>query len=422
MFPLYIDPGTGSMLFSIVIGATATAYFLVRAMWIKAKVFISGGRIKQGASHNHVIYAEDKRYYDVFLPVIEIFEDQGIELLYLTSSEDDPVFERDWNYIKPEYIGTGNKAYARLNILSAKNLLTTTPGLDVYQWKRSKGINRYIYVPHYTTDFLTHTMFDLDYFDAILLTGDFQGNDIRKIEKLRSLREKELITVGCTYLDVSMKKIERIDAVKEKPYTVLVAPSWGSSALLSRYGEKLLDPLVETGYWIIVRPHPQSVISEQSMLEKLKRRYAETPRLQWDFERENIYSLAKADIMISDFSGVNFDFMFLCNKPVVYVNFEFDSRPKDAHFLPNEKIWLFEILKKAGIELREKDFSSIGEILKQASDSAELAEARQKARNEAWRYPGDAGKRIADFMLENGGVMEAPVDKADNAKYTGEVS
>jgi hypothetical protein len=33
------------MLFSILIGA-ATAYFLVRALIIKAKVFFSGGRVK----------------------------------------------------------------------------------------------------------------------------------------------------------------------------------------------------------------------------------------------------------------------------------------------------------------------------------------------------------------------------------------
>lgn len=35
---LYIDPGTGSMLFSILIGATATLYFLARGSSIKTKV------------------------------------------------------------------------------------------------------------------------------------------------------------------------------------------------------------------------------------------------------------------------------------------------------------------------------------------------------------------------------------------------
>lgn len=410
LFPLYIDPGTGSMLFSIVIGATATVYFIFRALWIKFKVFISGGRVKQGPSHRFVIYGEDKRYYDVFLPVIEVFEKRGEELLYLTSSEDDPIFKTNWKFIKPECIGEGNKAYARLNILSAEYLLTTTPGLDIYQWRRTKGVRKYIYVPHYVTEFLTHTMFDLDYFDTIMLTGDYQGRDVRKLEKIRGLPEKELITVGCTYLDEAHEKIAKLETTKNKPFTVVVAPSWGASSLLALYGERLLTPLVDTGYQIIVRPHPQSKISEPKLLEDLKKRYDDVENIEWDFERENIHSLSRADIMISDFSGVNFDFMFLYNKPVMYMNFDFDPRPKDAHFLPEEKIWQFEVLKNAGIELQEKDFSSIGEILKQASDSEELTSARWNAKSEAWMYPGEAGIRIAAYLLN----LYAPPDSSNS--------
>jgi predicted lysophospholipase L1 biosynthesis ABC-type transport system permease subunit len=39
LYPLYIDPGTGSMLFSILIGAAATVFFVFRALLIKAKIF-----------------------------------------------------------------------------------------------------------------------------------------------------------------------------------------------------------------------------------------------------------------------------------------------------------------------------------------------------------------------------------------------
>ena len=39
---LYIDPGTGSMLFSILIGATATLYFLARAAVLKLKFLFTG--------------------------------------------------------------------------------------------------------------------------------------------------------------------------------------------------------------------------------------------------------------------------------------------------------------------------------------------------------------------------------------------
>ncbi|GHV79756.1 CDP-glycerol glycerophosphotransferase [Spirochaetia bacterium] len=326
---LYIDPGTGSMLFSILIGAAATLYFLARAVLIKAKVFFSGGRAASsaGITHPYVIYSESKQYWNVFKPVLDEFEKRQTELLYLTSSEDDPVFEADYQFIKAEFIGEGNKAFAHLNMLQAEVVLMTTPSLDVYQLKRSKMVKHYSHILHMPNDATTYRLFGLDYFDSILLTGEYQAKDIRTLEKQRDLPEKQLVTVGCTYLDVYAEKIKQIPRETDRHFTVLVSPSWGDSALLKLYGEKLLDPLVKTGWRIIVRPHPQSKKSEAAMLETLTAKYRDTSNLEWDYERDNIYSLVKADIMISDFSGIIFDYTFLCDKPIIYVKQKIDLRP-----------------------------------------------------------------------------------------------
>jgi len=396
---LYIDPGTGSALFSILIGAAATIYFLGRALLIKLKVIFSGGKPAAALEHPYVIYCEDKRYWNVFKPVLDEFESQKTGLLYLTSSQDDPVFDNSWNFIKAEYIGEGNRAFARLNLLRAGICLMTTPGLDVYQLKRSKGVKHYSHIFHSTSDSTMYRLFGIDYFDSILLTGDYQAEDIRTLERQRNIPEKKLITVGCTYLDVFAQKIKDLPAEKEHPFTVLVSPSWGPSALLTRYGDKLLDPLCASGWRIIIRPHPQSKKSEAAMLEYLHARYKESKNIEWDYERENIYSLKKADIMISDFSGIIFDYMFLCDKPVIYVNQDFDLRPYDADDIDHE-LWQFKTIRETGIELREEHFTRITEIIKNAGDSESLANARKKARETAWQYPGEAGKRTFNFMKE----------------------
>jgi len=399
---LYIDPGTGSALFSILIGAAATLFFLSRAVIIKLKVVLSGGKAAKAAasSNPYVIYCEGKQYWNVFKPVLEEFEQRKINILYLTSAEDDPVFESSWYFVKAEFIGEGNKAFARLNLLQADFCLMTTPGLDVYQLKRSKMTGHYSHVVHMPTDATTYRLFGLDYFDSILLTGDYQAIDLRTLESQRNIPKKQFVTVGCSYLDEYAKKIKDLPKEENHPFTVLVSPSWGPSALLSRYGEKLLDPLVNTGYRIIVRPHPQSKKSEASVLEKLISRYGEN--ISWDYESDNIYSLSKADIMISDFSGIVFDYTFLMDKPVIYVKQGMDIRAYDADDLGEnavDKLWLFRTLKEIGIELKEEQFSAIGEVIKNASDSEILKEARNKARQEAWQFPGEAGKRIADFMI-----------------------
>jgi hypothetical protein len=270
------------MLFSILLGAAATLYFLARAVIIKAKVLFTGGRaaVNTGLSHPYVIYSEGKQYWNVFKPVLDEFEKREINLLYLTSHEDDPVFSHGYHFIQSEFIGEGNRAFARLNLLSAGVVLMTTPGLDVYQLKRSKTVRHYAHILHAPSDAAMYRMFGIDYFDSILLTGDYQAKDIQALEKLRGLPEKQLVTVGCTYLDVYAERIRQIPREENHPFTVLVSPSWGPSALLSKYGNKLLDPLVKTGWRIIVRPHPQSKKSEAQVLDSLTEKYKSSANVQ----------------------------------------------------------------------------------------------------------------------------------------------
>ena len=402
-YPLYIDPGTGSALFSILIGAATTIYFLGRALIIRLKAVISVGKVSKSAviENPYVIYNEGSQYSNVFKPVLDEFEARGENIFYLSSDKNDPLLNEPYNFVRREFIGEENKAFLRLNTLKANVVLMTTPGLDVYQLKRSKAVKHYAHILHAPGDAVMYRLFGIDYFDSILLTGDYQANDIRILEEQRNLKAKKLVTVGCTYLDVFAEKIKQIPK-EEHPFTVLVSPSWGPSAILSRFGEKLLDPLVRTDFRIIVRPHPQSKKSESDILEKLKIKYKDFSNLYWDYERENIFSLAKSDIIISDFSGIIFDYTFLFDKPVLYIMQGFDLRLYDADDLGEdavEKLWQFKIIKKIGILLKEEDFTSIGEIIKKTSDSVELRQARQKAKDTAWLYRGEAGKRTTDFIL-----------------------
>ncbi len=402
---LYIDPGTGSMLFSILIGAAATLFFLGKAAWIKLKVLFTAkkGGVSTTADSNYkkyVIYNEGLQYWNTFKPVCDEFEKRGIELTYYTSAQNDPCFEMDYKFVKPEFIGEGNLAFVKLNMLSAGFVLMTTPGLQVYQLKRSKRVAHYSHVLHMPNDATTYRLFGLDYFDSVLLTGDYQKEDIQTLEKQRGIKAKELITVGCSYLDVYKENIAKIPEEENHPFTVLVSPSWGDVGILKKFGERLLDPLAATGWRIIIRPHPQSKKSEAEMLARLEARYKENSNIVWDYERQNIYSLKKADIMISDFSGIIFDYTFLCDKPVLYINDGMDLRPYDAYDLGDKKLWQYSSLEKFGKKLDEKDFNNIKEVIQNMSDSKELADARKTAKAQAWMYEGQAGKRIVDFMLQ----------------------
>ena len=63
---LYIDPGTGARLFTVVIGLQTTAYYALRKLGVKLKFLLSGGRIKSNDNDDKqklVIFSDHKRYW-----------------------------------------------------------------------------------------------------------------------------------------------------------------------------------------------------------------------------------------------------------------------------------------------------------------------------------------------------------------------
>ena len=123
---LYIDPGTGSMLFTILIGMISAGFFAFRKLFLKFRFSQSGGKkLEMNESKiPYVLYAESKRYWNLFEPICDEFEKRETPLLYLTSSKNDPAFTKDYKYIDRQFIGEGNKSFARLNMLNAYCLVS----------------------------------------------------------------------------------------------------------------------------------------------------------------------------------------------------------------------------------------------------------------------------------------------------------
>ena len=304
--PLYIDPGTGSMLFSLFIGLATTAVFGARALTLKLKGIIGRGKRTEldKSKLGIVIYSDSKRYWNVFAPIAKEFESRKVPLTYYTQSEDDPALSEKFEYVNAEFIGEGNKGFAKLNLLNADICLSTTPGLDVLQWKRSKACKYYVHIPHSLDEMMGYRMFGLDFYDSVLLTGDFQGEYIRKLEEMRNLPAKELVTVGYPPMDEQKNRLDSLPKSVKSGITILVAPSWGKEAILSKFGSKFLSAIQKTGYKIIVRPHPQTRTSEKDMLDSLMKEFPERENFNWNFDNDNFECMNEASILITDFSGI----------------------------------------------------------------------------------------------------------------------
>ena len=400
MFCLYIDPGTGSMLFTILVGVLGAGIYAARGFAMKLRFLLSGGKAdKQDADRlPYVIFTDSKRYWNLFAPICREFEKRGESLTYMTASPDDPALHENFRHVNCQFIGEGNRAFAKLNMLKADVVLATTPGLDVYQWKRSKDVRCYIHLPHMLTDITTYRMFGIDYYDAILTTGPYMEQEIRELERIRNLPAKDISVAGLPYMDELLKKKEAAGPVGNHPRTVLLAPSWGPSSILNRYGESIFEALLATGYRIIVRPHPQSYESEKELLERLQKAYPDSDRLQWNRDNDNFEVLRNSDILISDFSGVAFDFALIFDRPVIIADTSWDSGVYDACWL-EEKPWMFRILPKMGLQLTEENLPQMKNLIDSCLDSPEFQKGRQQAREDSWSYIGRSAEKTADYMI-----------------------
>lgn len=396
----YIDPGTGSMLITIVISLIGTLLYFIRNLFMKLKFLTKGEKsLKDAGRLPFVIFSDHKRYWNVFEPICEELEKRGIDTVYMTESKDDPAFEKKYEHIEARWIGEDSVAFAKLNNLNAGIVLSTTPSLDVYQWKRSKNVDYYIHIPHAASDITLYKMFGIDNYDAILLSGEYQVNQIRSLEKLRNIPEKDLVIVGIPYFDEAYKRVEEKKILKDKnsDITVLLAPSWGVNGILSKNGDKIIDKLIETGYKIIVRPHPQSYTSEKDLIDRLKDKYPENERFEWNNDNDNFDVLNKSDIMISDFSGVVFDYTLLFDKPVIYTSPSFDKSTYDCAWIDDE-LWTYDTLPKIGLELADDNIDNIKEIIDGCLSSDEFSEGRKNAVKETWMYQGEGAVRTVDYI------------------------
>jgi len=218
------------------------------------------------------------------------------------------------------------------------------------------------------------------------------------MENLRNLPEKELITVGIPYMDEMAARLQNAGDAPPHPRTVLLAPSWGKSAIFGVYGGDIIDVLLKTGYHVIVRPHPQSFKSEKELMEKLMTQYPESEQLEWNRDTDNFEVLRRSDILISDFSGVIFEFCLIYDKPVIYTDPKIDLSPYDAWWL-DTPLWTTTALPRLGAQLTEENMENLKDLIDTCLDDPRYKAGRDQVKAETWEHPGEGAARAADYLI-----------------------
>ena len=189
------------------------------------------------------------------------------------------------------------------------------------------------------------------------------------------------------------------DRPDNKPITILLAPTWGSSGILAKYGSGFISRLIATGFDITIRPHPQSFISELEMIRHLMEEFPEDDLLHWNTDADNFDVLSRSDLLISDFSGSIYDYSFIFERPVLYTELNMDMSEKDEAWL-DEPYFGLELIPRLGRELKEEAFDELKQMITGLINDTEYRSSIAAAREEYWKNRGIASVLVTDYLLE----------------------
>ena len=370
MLLAYIDPTTTSTLLYVFIGVAASVGYACRGFFYKVRDLVLSSRTGGGRTDDELVfYSEGRQYWPVFEPVLRALDEMGVGYLYVSSGADDPGLKRVGEKVHVRHVSPG-LAPAYLNHLKARVVVMTTPQLDVLTIRRSKNVRHYVHLVHAPTDFTTYRKFAFDHFDSVMCAGPHQVKSARYFENLRGYPPKLLLETGCTYYDGLVKALaeRRANAVpkaKERP-VVLVAPTWKPYGFLNRFGRQMLESLLAAGKWdVVFRPHPQTAVSFPEVLEDIRRTFEGRAHFTLDTSPNSAVSMDRADMMISELSGIVFDYAFTQGKPTLIFNGSPDLRGFEAEDFDCE-MWEVAVRGQIGVEFGVEDIPGICGLVEKA--------------------------------------------------------
>lgn len=279
------------------------------------------------ANKHLVFYSESSGFYKYYQTVIEyLLSHSNVIIHYITSDPKDRIFEmaKTQNRIRPYYIGE-KRLITLMMKMDADIVVMTMPDLENYHIKRSyvrKDIE-YISLPHgISSDNLTLRPNALAHYDTLFVSGIHNIEEHKALEKLNGTREKNYVEWGFGLLDNLITAYDAMPKMEHEQKVILIAPSWQKDNLMDLCIDGMLDQLLGKGYKIIVRPHPQYMRHFESRINALVKQYEQWLNSELVFEKdfssnESIYT---ADLVVTDWSNIAFEYAFSTLKPVLFID------------------------------------------------------------------------------------------------------
>jgi YidC/Oxa1 family membrane protein insertase len=351
-----------------------------------------------------VFYSESNGFYKYYKGVIDyILENTNITIHYITSDYNDSIFdlEKENSQIKAYYIGD-RKLITLMMKLDADVVVMTMPDLETYHIKRSylrKDIC-YLYYPHgQGSTNLTLRPHATDHYDVVFTTGKHQQDEELIFNKKYKLN-RVIFPFGYPLLDDMIEKYNSGSKKENKKKTILIAPSWQKDNIVDLCLEEILDNLKNENYNIIVRPHPQHVRHKKEYFDKMKSQYENSKNIEIQTDFTKTSTVFDADLVITDWSDIGFEYAFTTKKPVLYIDTPMKIMNPNYQDIDIEPINVWA-RNKIGKSLKVDELNRINETVKELlKDKDKYNKAITKVVNEYVYNLGNSSEVGANYIID----------------------
>ena len=327
------------------------------------------------------------------------------KISYITSDPNDPLFTSPKEGLNLFYIKKILPFFTVL--LNSKVFLMTMPDLHQFHVKRSINNVNHIYLLHNIgSSFPVVRHGALFYYDTVFCTGPHHKEEIMKQEELYNLKKKELIEFGYYRVEkVYQDFLKRKDSISaNNPPKILLAPSWGDKTTFNLCGQELVRTLLAEGFEVIVRPHPMTRRETPQVLDTLYQEFQGNPRFIIEENIKKTESFFNSDVLISDWSGISFEYAFGTEKPVLFMDVPLKvNNPKYKDV--GEPVDV-QIRHELGEVVKLDEISKIGSVIRKMITEREaykkkILQAREKMVYNFGHSSQAGAKYIVEYLKKN---------------------
>ncbi|MCL2627406.1 MAG: CDP-glycerol glycerophosphotransferase family protein [Oscillospiraceae bacterium] len=358
-----------------------------------------------------VFYALTGGQYKYYKMIIEyLLKNCEIVIHYLTNDPNDALFEQNNPKLIPYYVSE-RKTISLMLRLDADIVVTTVPDLQSYHMKRSTRRDdiEYIYVFHAPiSTTMQYKEKAFDHFDTVFCVGPHHVAELRRREEIAGLPKRNLVKAGYGLYDELGNSYNSADTRSRTKPQILIAPSWQRDNIFETCIEDILDTILGKGNIVTVRPHPQFMRLCADKMEALERQYekfVKAGELIFETDFSGNTSIYMSDLLITDWSGIAYEFSYATSKPCVFINTP--QKIMNPNYLkydiePMELTVRNKIGKSIDpFDIKEKLAPAVEALLQ--GDGADSQQIKEILKQYVF-YPGRSGEAGGRYIIEKAGV------------------